>query len=156
MLDKTVLEPSAMQLTSTTRWSLFALMVLWAPIQAHASIHADFGDAAILAPLVWFWQAIGVLGGLAMLTAGVLFWRRGMASAVLVCLAIQTLPGVLSRILLWSFQSTGAMPGASSTHIGIVFSLIGGTVTVLQWAALGVALVVTWRRQPAPDDPNGP
>ena len=145
-----------MPLMPPARWFVTALLLSAAPMAAEASIHADFGDAGILAPLIWIWQAVGVLGGLAMLTAGVLFWRRGMASAVLVCLAIQTLPGVLSRILLWSFQSTGAMPGASSTHIGIVFSLIGGTVTVLQWAALGVALVITLRRQPAPDPSSAP
>ncbi|MBK8285371.1 MAG: hypothetical protein IPK97_11100 [Ahniella sp.] len=145
-----------MPLMTPARWFVMALLFTVAPMAAEASIHADFGDAGILAPLIWIWQAVGVLGGLAMLTAGVLFWRRGMASAVLACLAIQTLPGVLSRILIWAYQANLALPGSSSKGIAMVFSMIGGTVTVLQWTALGVALVITLRRQPAPDHPSAP
>lgn len=117
---------------------LFAAGLLLAAPLAGASLDGDMG-VPILDALRTVSQVFGVLGSLAMFAAGVLFYRLGRTRLLLTCLAIQTLPAVVSRTVMFAYQQdTTLLAGA---RIGWIsgLQLLGGCVTVAQWAALGLA-----------------
>lgn len=110
---------------------LGALLALSSPARA-----AGLSEMAIWPLVDLIWSVVGILGGMAMLLAGFLFLRMGRYQAVFVCLAIQTIPGILSRTFLFFFKQS---PDLLSTYVSAVMSLISGAVTVAQLAALVVA-----------------
>jgi hypothetical protein len=128
--------------------SIGAALILL-PATAMASPHSGFGGDVFDA-LATLWQLIGILGGIAMFAAGVLFWRLGMYRAVLACLAVQTLPGVITRTLVFLIQSGDSLSMTDRVGWMPLMQLVSGTVSVAQWAALVAAVAYTLARRAQP------
>lgn len=131
---------------SLTPFSALAWGLVLLTPHAHA---ADLGGAGIWSLLNMIWAMIGTLGGLAMLSAGFLFFRMRKYQAVLICLAIQTVPGVLTRALMFLYQQNS---DAFGTWILAGLNVVSGGMTVVQWGTLGVAAFVTLVGKPSSAD----
>lgn len=86
------------------------------------------------------WAIVGILGSLAALAAGFLFYRMGQPKALFILFAILIIPGVLSRTLIFLFQYS---PEGLSSLPMVALNVLSGLVTLVEWAALVVAAVMT-------------